>query len=216
MDDYGSWIAVCMAVANQNNIPMRVANNIASTTPAEWPSDLQGWLCCSWLNVPITTNLVCRSRAVPSAVPSACACAQCAQLLWCRGLQGWKSSVPQLSPWLGSLLAAHRCTAPQPQHSRCPGPRPAAVRWCCCANPGFDANCCKKCILTKMFASTCVASRLGYQSGCWEATGWENGVFDLIGLSLDYLCLHSKWRDTELQKCNPSMKSIIELKCQVI
>ena len=23
-------------------------------------------------------------------------------------------------------------------------------------------------------------------------TGWENGVFDLIGVSLDYLCLHSK------------------------
>ena len=50
MDDYGSWIAVCMAVANQNNIPMRVANNVASTSPAEWPSDLQGCcavLCCS-------------------------------------------------------------------------------------------------------------------------------------------------------------------------
>ena len=28
--------------------------------------------------------------------------------------------------------------------------------------------------------------------GAGEATGWENGVFDLIGLSLDYLCLHSK------------------------
>ena len=40
MDDYGSGIAVCMAVANQNNIPMRVASNTASTTPAEWPSDL--------------------------------------------------------------------------------------------------------------------------------------------------------------------------------
>ena len=131
----------------------------------------------SRLNVPITTNLVCRSRAVPSAC--ACAqCAQCAQLLWCRGLQGWKSSVPQLSPWLGSLLAAHRCTAP-PQHYRCPGPRPAAVRWCCCANPGFDVNCCKKCILTKMFASTCVASRLGYQSGCWRRRG-ENGKMEFL------------------------------------
>ena len=49
MDDYGSWIAVCMAVANQNNIPMRVANNVASTSPAEWPSDLQG--CCAVLQL---------------------------------------------------------------------------------------------------------------------------------------------------------------------
>ena len=39
-----------MAVANQNNIPMRVANNIASTTPAEWPSDLQAG--CAAAGVP--------------------------------------------------------------------------------------------------------------------------------------------------------------------
>ena len=60
----------------------------------------------------ITTNLVCRSRAVPSA---------CAQLLWCRGLQGWKSSVARLSPWLGSLPASPP-TAAAPQHYPCPGP----------------------------------------------------------------------------------------------
>ena len=156
-----------MAVANQNNIPMRVANNIASTTPAEWPSDLQGWLCCSWLNVPITTNLVCRSRAVPSAVPVP-------SVPSCSGAGGCKDESPRCrSCHLDSVPCrpTYHCTAPQPQHYRCPGPRPAAVRWCCCANPGFDVNCCKKCILTKMFASTCVASRLGYQSGCWSWRG---------------------------------------------
>ena len=126
----------------------------------------------------ITTNLVCRSRAVPSA---------CAQLLWCRGLQGWKSSVARLSPWLGSLLPPHHrsCTTTLSVS----WPRPA-VWWCCSAAAvqisALMLIVAKSVISLKcgnlMFASTCVASWLGYQSGCWHWRGdwWLGGKMEFL------------------------------------